>query len=142
MGETLPSVTRHSVPTVALAGFLAAGATACGSTASEPPPSGHTSRPAPVQSKPLAGPSLQAPITTAGLAEISGTEANDIWAVGSKGTTVHYDGKRWSVVPSGTTVDLLGVYTSGAKDAWAVGDTEVVLRWEGSAWSPVIAPSS
>lgn len=142
MGETLPGVARYPVPTVALTGLFAAAVTACGSTASEPPPSGHDSTPKPVESRPVAGPQLQPPITTLGLAEISGTASNDIWAVGSKGVTVHYNGKLWSVVPSGTSVDLLGVYTSGNKDAWAVGDTEVVLRWDGSSWSPVVASSS
>src|SRR5258706_11280011 len=141
MGERLPTVTRHSVRTVALGGLLAAGPTACGTAGSEPPPSRHESPSKPVESHPV-GPALQPPITTAGLAEISGTAPNDIWAVGSHGTTVHYNGKLWTVVPSGTTVDLLGVYTSGSRDAWAVGDTEVVLRWDGAAWSPVIAPSS
>src|ERR1041385_3633461 len=119
MGERLPAVTRHSLRTVAMAVLVAAGATACGSTPSEPPISGHASRPRPVEAQRPAGSALQPPITTAGLAEISGTASNDIWAVGSKGAAVHYDGKRWSVVPSGTTVDLLGVYTSGPTDARA-----------------------
>jgi hypothetical protein len=83
-----------------------------------------------------------APITTAGFAEISGHAANDVWAVGSMGVTAHYDGKKWSLVPSGTDINLLGVWTAGEGEAWTVGDSEVMLRWDGKAWSQVLAPGS
>jgi hypothetical protein len=86
-------------------------------------------------------PAKQAPITSAGFAEISGHAADDIWTVGSMGATAHYDGKQWSLFPSGIDTNLLGVWNAGANEAWAVGDNEVMLRWDGKAWSPVIAPS-
>jgi hypothetical protein len=98
----------------------------------EPPPADAA---APAAAKP-------APITSAGFAEISGHAPDDVWAVGSAGATAHYDGHKWSLVPSGTDMNLLGVWTAGAGDAWAVGDSEVMLRWDGHAWSPVIAPGS
>ena len=66
-----------------------------------------------------------------------GTSADDVWAVGSGGTILHWDGTAWSFFDSGTTETLSDVWGSGASDIWAVGGylTAVMVHWDGNAWS-------
>ena len=94
---------------------------------------------------------------------VSGTSANDVWAVGvshdgsfpSRTLIQHWNGTQWSIVaspsPGTQTNELLGVAAISADDVWAVGsrigvetrepiDT-LVLHWDGSAWSEVPSPN-
>jgi hypothetical protein len=83
-----------------------------------------------------------------------GSGPNDVWAVGVVGTTgqfvvgtgyvtgpagniIHWDGKVWSMVDSGTTANLSAVWGGGPNDVWAVGDKGTIVRWNGAVWSPV-----
>jgi hypothetical protein len=87
--------------------------------------------------------------------------ASDVWAVGIQqsqsgtfGTLIeHFDGKRWSVVPSPNPGkfgnQLYGVAAAGPNDIWAVGqrndatsDTPLVERWDGHSWTNVSVPSA
>jgi hypothetical protein len=84
----------------------------------------------------------------------------DVWAAGIQqspggafGTLIeHWNGKRWSVVPSpdpgATGNQLYGVAAAGPADIWAVGerdnktsDTPLVEHWNGTRWSVVTVPS-
>ena len=84
----------------------------------------------------------------------------DVWAVGIQqspggtfGTLIeHWNGRRWSVVPSpdpgATGNQLYGVAAAGPADIWAVGerdgqtsDTPLVEHWNGTSWSVVTVPS-
>ena len=49
------------------------------------------------------------------LASICGTSSSDVFAVGAQGTIIHYNGKGWSNMTSGTTNDLLGACPSNNK---------------------------
>jgi hypothetical protein len=73
------------------------------------------------------------------LASISGSSADDVWAVGDAGAIVHWDGHSWTQVPSGVQSPLRGVWADGPRDAWAVGD--VILHWDGMTWSVARAPA-
>lgn len=66
--------------------------------------------------------------------EISPT---DVWSAGVAGTILHFDGTRWSAVPSPVEVDLYGLWGSSATDVWAVGDLGYILHFNGTAWSVV-----
>lgn len=91
----------------------------------------------------------------------SAVSANDVWAAGIQqsktgkvGTLVeHWDGKRWTVVPSpdpGTFGNqLYGVAAAGPSDVWAVGqrndatsDTPLAEHWNGRSWTVVGVPSA
>lgn len=63
--------------------------------------------------------------------------ASNVFAVGSDGTIWHRNGSAWSVMPSGTTKNLLGVWAANASDVWAVGVAGTILRYNGTAWSTV-----
>lgn len=79
--------------------------------------------------------------TTNYLYSINGTAANDIWAVGFNGTTLHWNGS-WSVVASGTTETLYGVNAVAANDVWAVGTNGTIRHYDGSSWSAVKSPTT
>jgi hypothetical protein len=90
---------------------------------------------------------------------VSGTSANDIWAVGYQGVgsgshplAVHWNGATWTVVPSparpGGSI-LSAVTAISPTDVWAVGSqpastgapTTLVEHWNGTAWSVVPSPN-
>ena len=91
-----------------------------------------------LQSVPPANPSLYVSLWSA-----AAIAANDVWAVGQSSNrtlTEHWDGTRWSVVPSpsGTYDFLEGVTALSANDVWAVGYTEdasEILHWDGAHWN-------
>jgi len=64
---------------------------------------------------------------------LHGSSAAEVWAVGRHGETARWDGAAWSVVDSGTTEDLRGVWAVGPGDVWAAGD--VPHHWDGTAWT-------
>lgn len=77
------------------------------------------------------------------LMDVSAVAANDVWAVGTQGSILHYDGNRWSFntsfsTPGGTQEDLQAVSASASNNAWiAGGGNGLVLSWNGSNWSSV-----
>lgn len=101
---------------------------------------------------------------------VTAVAANDVWAVGfyvaainqdrpQKTLVEHWDGTRWTVVPSpnvggddSQTIsnELRGVIAVSAKDIWAFGNTDAFLpekltnlveHWDGTKWSIVPSPS-
>jgi hypothetical protein len=88
------------------------------------------------------------------LAKVSATSPDNAWAVGYTSPTtcspmcgtiaIHWNGKRWSVVPTpdppAESLDaLLGIDAISADDAWAVGTTDwgstIIAHWNGHTWS-------
>jgi len=106
----------------------------------------------------------------AALRAVTAISPNDVWAAGYAGAVrpsvtrtliEHWDGRRWSVVPSpnvrsarGVVNDLLfSISGSGRNDVWAVGswgsvpggyggkgDHALALHWDGQRWSRVATP--
>jgi hypothetical protein len=73
---------------------------------------------------------------------IWGTSANDIWAVGDKGTIRHVanaNADRWDIVASPTTESLRSVYGFAPDDVWAVGENGTILHWDGKEWKTSVA---
>jgi hypothetical protein len=71
------------------------------------------------------------------LQSLAGTGPSDLWAVGTAGTTLHYDGQIWTLVPSGTQNNLNGVWALAPNDVWAVGEAGTLLHYDGSKWNPI-----
>jgi len=105
------------------------------------------------------------------LTSVTAAGPNDVWAVGfskgeesqtsgTAGNTLieHWNGARWSVVPSPNPAStdgnaLWGVSAVSAGDVWAVGNvggvldtftstTPLVAHWDGTTWTQVSAPGS
>lgn len=67
---------------------------------------------------------------------VTGTAANDVWAVGNAGVVMHWDGTGWSrPIDAGTAVNLNAVWAAGPADVFVVGDQGVVARFDGSSWT-------
>jgi hypothetical protein len=62
-----------------------------------------------------------------------GTSKSDVWAVGSGGTILHYDGAAWNATPSGYPDTFFDVWGSGPSDVWAVASAGVMLHSTGVA---------
>jgi hypothetical protein len=78
-----------------------------------------------------------------------GSGPNDVFAVGTAGTIVRWDGTTWSPMSSGTTADLESVWGTGPNDVFAVGGafmtgpaSGTILHWDGKTWSPMSPPAS
>lgn len=76
------------------------------------------------------------------LHRVWGTSSSNVFAVGSFGTIMRYDGSSWTAMPSGTTKDLLGIWGSSGNDVFVVGTDATVLHYNGSAWSQMSTGSS
>jgi hypothetical protein len=84
----------------------------------------------------MGGPSTR-PITTHNLRGLWGSGPNDVWAAGDKGTILHFDGKAWSVSPSGTDEDLTSITGTGPTNVYVAGQKGGILHWDGQGWSQV-----
>jgi hypothetical protein len=96
---------------------------------------------------------------------VDAVSVNDVWAVGHSGDpssiplqtlTMHWDGTRWSIIPSpspGTYNGnvLTAVSAISANDVWAVGWYQsgqtgqeggaLTMHWDGTSWTVVPNPS-
>ena len=79
--------------------------------------------------------------TTENLYGVWGADAKDIWAVGSSGQVIHYDGAAWQRVtlPAKTPQadSLRAIWGSGRQDIWVAGKAGVLFHYDGSKWTEV-----
>src|SRR6185436_15708151 len=54
-------------------------------------------------------------------------------------SVLHWDGKTWAFVDSGTPNRLDAIWGSAANDVWAAGNGTIV-HWDGVRWSPSFQP--
>lgn len=73
--------------------------------------------------------------TVAGLNDVWGTSASDVWAVGGGGLILRWNGTAWSTSPSGTTQDLLSIWGSSATDVYATSAEGGIFRFDGTNWT-------
>ncbi|HNN91624.1 MAG TPA: hypothetical protein PKI03_05130 [Pseudomonadota bacterium] len=71
---------------------------------------------------------------------VHGRAANDVWAVGDAGTTMHYDGCGWktTTVPKVGKIRNVYVPSDTGNTAYAVIDPGSVWQWDGTQWSEVL----
>lgn len=79
------------------------------------------------------------------LTAIWGSSKDDVWAVGSGGVIVHWDGTSWTSIASNTAITLRAVGGNGPNDLWFVGSRDGIHRSVGlkngaMAWAPKPAP--
>ena len=65
-----------------------------------------------------------------------GSSASNIFAVGSGGRILRFNGTSWSAMASPTSRALARVSGSGANDVWAVGDS-VLMHFDGTQWTNI-----
>lgn len=67
---------------------------------------------------------------------VHGSSPKDVWAVGSSGAIMHWDGIQWTATNSTTSQDLTDVCATQANEAWAIGKN-TMLVWNGQEWKDV-----
>lgn len=99
---------------------------------------------------------------------VSGTSANDVWAVGmaqdpatapSRTLITHFNGSSWSLVPSPSNDTAINFLTSvvalSPTNAYAAGyhapapttsnptpkDETLILHWDGTSWAQIVSPN-
>ena len=85
---------------------------------------------------------VQASGTTANLLAVWGAAADTVFAVGTDGVILRYDGEAWSAQESGTGETLRGVWGFASDDVYAVGNAGTLLHYDGSAWTSRQSPTS
>jgi photosystem II stability/assembly factor-like uncharacterized protein len=68
---------------------------------------------------------------------IWGTSDADLFAVGQAGLILHYDGKTWSRMESGTSQVLHDIAGVSPQDVFVVGLNGTLLHYDRQAWKPV-----
>jgi len=75
---------------------------------------------------------------------VNGFASNDVWAVGERGETAHFDGTGWTTVTGGMEAyTLWGVWGASPTSVWAVGGTvdgsapSVIRHYDGTSWTDV-----
>jgi len=66
---------------------------------------------------------------------IWGTSPEDVFAVGQRGTTYHYDGSQWQMLYAGHGSDLQAVYGGSGSDVFAVGEYGTIVHYDGQSWN-------
>jgi len=79
--------------------------------------------------------------TTEDLFGADAVDATHVWAVGTNGTIIKWDGSNWNTVTSGTTNNLRAVDMVTVNFGMAVGAGGVADWWNGTSWSPSAHPS-
>jgi hypothetical protein len=68
-------------------------------------------------------------------------DEDNVWAVGSKGQILFFDGDEWVDQNSGTAATLNSVSGFDRNHVWAVGDLGTLLFYDGSEWRRQDAPA-
>lgn len=68
-----------------------------------------------------------------GLSALWGTSSGEFFAVGKRGSIIHYDGSKWSLLDPNNTKDLNAVWGTSSQDVYAVGNYGTILHYNGTA---------
>ena len=72
-----------------------------------------------------------------------GSSSTDVFVVGESGTILHYDGKIWEEMLSGTDELLCDIWGTSSSDVFAVSKSGAILHYDGSTWGTMTTkPSS
>ena len=71
---------------------------------------------------------MMANSATYSLNDVWGTDATHVWAVGTAGTILRWDGSSWTPEASGTDASLNALWGKAAARVWIVGEHGVILR--------------
>ncbi len=81
------------------------------------------------------------------LSAVWASAPNDVFAVGGKGTILHYNGNSWNIMEAGTKRNLYDIWGFGPDDVYAcggytgaIGDTSkpILLHYDGNNWTSLL----
>ena len=73
--------------------------------------------------------------TSVTLRAVSAAGPSHVWAAGSAGTLLFFNGSSWSSVTSGVTTDITRLRSAGTSNTLATGSFGVI-KWNGTTWAP------
>jgi hypothetical protein len=76
------------------------------------------------------------------LYDVWGRAADDIFAIGTEGTILNYDGALWNSMISPTSSTLYAVWGTPARQVFAVGAGGTILHFSAGTWSQVGSPTT
>lgn len=87
---------------------------------------------------------MQTGVMSETLRSIWGSSESNIYAVGSHGVIVHYDGTAWRRMASGVAppLNVLSVWGASPTEVYAGVSDGRILRLVGGAWTAVAGPTS
>jgi hypothetical protein len=65
-----------------------------------------------------------------------GSAWNDVWAVGTGGLRMHFDGSSWTTTQRAPAT-ITSIWGTAQNDVWAVGVDGTIQHFDGSTWSEV-----
>ena len=68
---------------------------------------------------------------------IWGTSSNDIFAAGSDGAILHYDGNKWQMMDSKVETSLYGVWGTDSNNVYVIGNNGELLHYDGKSWRQI-----
>jgi hypothetical protein len=93
--------------------------------------------PAEDEGAPLLGQGLVVPVSSQANLLAAWGYGEHLWAAGTNGTILHFDGAAWHAEDTGTAVTLNAIFGFSPKDLWAAGDSGTVLHFDGEKWSSI-----
>lgn len=76
------------------------------------------------------------------VAEVPGSGGTNVWAVGGRGTMLHWNGHTWKKIVVPTTENLRSVVMARPDFGMAVGDNAAIVHWDGTNWSKKTVPAA
>lgn len=82
-------------------------------------------------------------LALAGIEDLHGASASEVWAVGRSGSLAKWNGTAWSTLRSGPAFDIHGMWGSASNDVWAAAiapgsvfaSKGALLHFDGTSWS-------
>ncbi|MCP4352756.1 MAG: hypothetical protein GY795_45460 [Desulfobacterales bacterium] len=81
--------------------------------------------------KPLLWETMETPVSE-NLSSIWGTSENNVFAVGSAGTILHFNGNEWTEMPTSTLYYLRSIWGTSENNVFAVGEQGTILHYDGN----------
>lgn len=81
-------------------------------------------------------------IGSRGLSAVWGTSPDTVFAVGSQGTVLRYDGVQWYPMDSGVHESLSDVWGASGTDVFAVGNKGTIIHYDGTGWRTAVKATS
>ncbi len=75
--------------------------------------------------------------TVKNLNAVYGFADDDVWAGGTFGQLIHWDGVEWLTIPTGTTQTIRDIWGSGSDNVYFVGEGGTILHWNGVEIVPI-----
>ena len=69
--------------------------------------------------------------------DVHGSDRHTVFAVGSDGLILRFEGRTWEPMSSGTRADLRAVWCQSAHQAFAVGADGTLLELAGDQWRQI-----